>query len=208
MSKYKLFHGDCLTILPKIPDKKIKCLCCDPSNYTKNNKPFINFISRVLPKITDNGCGFIFTHWTIQQVFIDELKRCKTSVKNIVIWNKGVQTITNSNSSFTSQYESIIFFANKDFKFTNGKPCDIIGVSNINSPNEKSVRLIEILLSYVTDSNDWVLDCFMKSGGTGVACMKLNRKFCGIERDKEYFDVASKRIQEAKKEKDNLNWLM
>ena len=42
-----------------------------------------------------------------------------------------------------------------------------------------------------------VIDCFMGSGSTGVACVQEGRNFIGIELGEEYFDVASKRIQEA-----------
>jgi DNA modification methylase len=47
-----------------------------------------------------------------------------------------------------------------------------------------------------SNKGDIVLDCFMGSGTTGVACKKTNRNFIGIELDKTYFDIASKRIAE------------
>lgn len=50
-----------------------------------------------------------------------------------------------------------------------------------------------ILLS--TNENDTVLDCFMGSGTTGVACKKLNRNFIGIELDEKYFNIAKERIE-------------
>ena len=48
----------------------------------------------------------------------------------------------------------------------------------------------------MTWSNEWetVLDCFMGSGTTGVACKNLNRKFIGIEKDETYFKIAQDRI--------------
>ena len=46
-----------------------------------------------------------------------------------------------------------------------------------------------------SNENDTVLDCFMGSGTTGLACKKLNRKFIGIEKDKKYFDIAKNRIE-------------
>ena len=47
-----------------------------------------------------------------------------------------------------------------------------------------------------------ILDPFMGSGTTGVACVKLGRKFIGIELDEKYFDIACKRIEEAYKQGD------
>lgn len=48
-----------------------------------------------------------------------------------------------------------------------------------------------------TNENDIVLDCFMGSGTTGVACVNTGRKFIGIELDEGYFEIAKKRIEEA-----------
>ena len=47
-----------------------------------------------------------------------------------------------------------------------------------------------------------ILDPFMGSGTTGVACVKLGRKFIGIEIEPKYFDIACKRIEEAYKQPD------
>ena len=46
-----------------------------------------------------------------------------------------------------------------------------------------------------SNKNDTVLDCFMGSGTTGLACKNLNRNFIGIEIDKEYFNIAKNRIE-------------
>ena len=64
-------------------------------------------------------------------------------------------------------------------------------------PTEKPWRLFGELLTDFTNERQTVLDMFMGSGTTGVACVKLNRKFTGIELDPEYFDIACKRIEEA-----------
>ena len=64
-------------------------------------------------------------------------------------------------------------------------------------PTQKPVDLLEIFIKQSTDKNDVVFDGFMGSGSTGVACINTNRKFIGIELDKNYFDIASKRIEEA-----------
>lgn len=53
-----------------------------------------------------------------------------------------------------------------------------------------------ILLS--TNENDVVLDCFMGSGTTGIACVNTHRNFIGIELDKNAFEIAGQRIEEAK----------
>lgn len=61
-------------------------------------------------------------------------------------------------------------------------------------PTIKPLDLVKRHIQHSTNEGDVVLDCFMGSGTTGVACKELNRDFIGIELDKEYYDIAVKRI--------------
>lgn len=61
-------------------------------------------------------------------------------------------------------------------------------------PTIKPIKLMEYLIKLVTHPDWTVLDPFMWSGTTGIACHLLNRSFIGIEMSKEYYDIASKRI--------------
>ena len=65
-------------------------------------------------------------------------------------------------------------------------------------PTQKPVALLEYLIKTYTNKSDTVLDFTMGSGSTGVACVNTNRNFIGIELDKEYYDIAKQRINEAK----------
>jgi site-specific DNA-methyltransferase (adenine-specific) len=65
-------------------------------------------------------------------------------------------------------------------------------------PTQKPVALMEYLIKTYTNEGEVVLDFTMGSGTTGVACMNTGRRFIGIERDEGYFDIAEKRILEAK----------
>ncbi len=65
-------------------------------------------------------------------------------------------------------------------------------------PTQKPVALCEYLIRTYSNEGDVVLDNCMGSGTTGVAAMNTNRDFIGIEMDKSYFDIAEKRIREAK----------
>ena len=59
------------------------------------------------------------------------------------------------------------------------------------------IRLVDrFLIKTSSNEGDIVLDCFMGSGSTGVACVNTNRKFIGIEKDGKYFDLAYNRINE------------
>ena len=63
-------------------------------------------------------------------------------------------------------------------------------------PTQKPIELLEYLISTYSNEEDVVLDTFMGSGSTGVACQNLNRNFIGIEIDKDYFEIAEKRLNE------------
>ena len=59
------------------------------------------------------------------------------------------------------------------------------------------IDLCKFLISKSSNPNDTVLDCFMGSGTTGISCKNLNRKFIGIELNKEIYDIAEQRINKA-----------
>lgn len=66
-------------------------------------------------------------------------------------------------------------------------------------PTQKPVSLMEWCLGFVRKAQT-ILDPFMGSGTTGVAAVKMGRKFIGIERDQKYFDIACRRIEDAQRQ--------
>lgn len=70
---------------------------------------------------------------------------------------------------------------------------------NLIHQTQKPVDLLEYLIKTYSVENDIILDCTMGSGSTGVACLQQNRYFIGIERDKDFFKKASKRINNTSK---------
>jgi site-specific DNA-methyltransferase (adenine-specific) len=81
-------------------------------------------------------------------------------------------------------------------------PKSILKFNNKNPKNQglhktqKPIELMEYLIRTYTNETDTVLDNCMGSGTTGVACKLTNRKFIGIEKEPEYFNIAQKRISE------------
>ena len=61
-------------------------------------------------------------------------------------------------------------------------------------PTQKPIELMEYLIKTYTNEGDTVLDNTMGSGTTNLACLKLNRKSIGIEKEKQYYDVAVRRL--------------
>lgn len=62
-------------------------------------------------------------------------------------------------------------------------------------PTVKALKLMSYLINLITPPNGTVLDPFMGSGSTGLAARKLDFEFIGIEKEEEYFHIASKRIE-------------
>ena len=80
-----------------------------------------------------------------------------------------------------------------------GYPKSILDFKNNTAkyhPTQKPVALMEYLIKTYTNEGETVLDFAMGSGTTGVACKNLGRDFIGIELDDDYFNIASKRINE------------
>ncbi len=67
-------------------------------------------------------------------------------------------------------------------------------------PTTKPLWLMQRLVTVSTNPDMTVLDCFMGSGTTGVACVQTGRNFIGVEIDPTYFAIAEKRIAEAQKQ--------
>ena len=62
-------------------------------------------------------------------------------------------------------------------------------------PTQKPILLLEYLIKTYTNQGDVVLDNCMGSGSTGIACKLTDRKFIGIELNKDYFEIAKQRIE-------------
>ena len=78
---------------------------------------------------------------------------------------------------------------------------DVVNHRWMKHPTQKPVPLLEYLIKTYTLENETVLDFTMGSGSTGVACVNLNRKFIGIEKDEKYFNTAKQRIEHGNQSK-------
>ena len=120
-----------------------------------------------------------------------------------LIWDKGNKIM---GQYYMSQFEYILFFRKgRGIKINNCGTSDIISVPNKKQKGkdgknlhdtEKPVELMEVLVNNSSQENELVLDPFMGVGSTGIACIKNNRNFIGMELDENYFDIAKSRIEE------------
>lgn len=121
-----------------------------------------------------------------------------------VIWDKVNPGI---GWRYRRQHEMVMVAHRRDGKiaWNEGEPPtpNIIRLSKPRSddhPNVKPDALVERFVRSHTTPGQTVLDPFMGSGTTGVACMNLGRKFIGIELEERYFDIACRRIEDAQRQ--------
>ena len=130
-----------------------------------------------------------------------------TDIKNVNIdlltWHK-TNPVPTCNNKYLSDTEYILFFRENGVKIygtyeTKRKfyvtPTNKEDKNKYKHPTIKPVNIIENLIVNSSQENDIVLDCFMGSGTTGVACKNLNRNFIGIELNEEYYNIAKERIE-------------
>lgn len=216
----QLLQGDCLELMKDIPDGSVDMVLADPpygidyqSQWKKNKAerkpkiigdkaPFVDFIPLLKRVLRPSGCTMIFTRWDVQQKFIDAMEQAGLHVKNVLIWDKQIHGMGDLKRAYASRYESILFHSENNFSFNGKRQQDIISArrvlpQNLMHPNEKPVELLETLINQCTRGGGTVLDPFMGSGSTGVACVNTGRNFIGMELDPGYFETACKRIAEA-----------
>lgn len=121
---------------------------------------------------------------------------------NIISWHK-TNPIPACGNKYLTDTEFILFFREKGVKvygnFETKKtwyatPLNQKDKKQYKHPTIKPLKIVENLIVNSSNENDVVLDCFMGSGTTGLACKNLNRNFIGMEISEEYFEIAKKRI--------------
>ena len=117
---------------------------------------------------------------------------------NLLVWRKNNKT---PNKYYMQQLEFVLLLRKgRARNINNMGTSNCLDIPNIigkkKHPTEKPVDLMKIFIENSSNEGDVVLDPFMGCGSTGVACVNTGRNFIGIELDKQYFDIAEKRIKE------------
>lgn len=219
-----LRQGDCLEVMKDIPNKSIDLVVTDPpyrtiSGGNKSEKWKSGYASSVLYK----NDGKIFEHNDIEHydwlkecyrvlkndshiyimtnlLNLFTLKEIAENVgfklHNLLVWEKNT---CNANRWYMKNCEYVLFMRKGKAKSINNASSKTVHkynniVGNKLHPTEKPIELMELYIENSSNENDMVLDPFMGSGSTGVACKNLNRNFIGIELDENYFKIACERI--------------
>ena len=153
------------------------------------------------------GALYLFSQWMVEAEWISALKKVGLPVRNRLVWVKPKQGAGDLQTTFAPQHESIIYAAKRRHELRGRRDSDVWSEGYSSNgcfdkgkvhPNQKPIKLLKWLIKKSTNVGEIVLDPFMGSGTTGVACVQTGRKFIGIEIDPKYFAIAKKRIEQAK----------
>ena len=168
---------------------------------------WLTLLDRIVKK---NGSVVIFNSWRNVADIADVLDASGFETKDLIRWVKDNPMPRNRDRRYVADFEQAVWAVKKRGKWTFNRlndtydrPLIMSGLtpksekSFGNHPTQKPIAVMTELLMRHSNPGDVVLDPFMGSGSTGVACVNTNRDFIGIELDQTYFKIAENRINEA-----------
>ena len=202
--KTTLYLGDCEEILPELP--VVDALVTDPP-YGIGEASGKNKSRSRLAKATDYGVK----DWDNKRVKTDLMDRLIDRSRHQIIFGGNYYDLPATNCWFIwDKMNGKSDFADFEMAWTNLKMAcrkiEWLWHGMLRKDNEKRFHPTQKPLGVMTwcinklKDSDLILDPFMGSGTTGVAAVNLGRRFIGIEREEEYFEVALRRIEEAEKQ--------
>lgn len=215
-----LIHGDCITEMQKLIDDgvKVDMILTDPPylmNYKTGRrkdkthdfcKPIANdtnfeLIKDIMPLLFEllnqGGAIYMFCNANHIDYFKQQIEQHFT-LKNILIWVKNNWSAGDLKGAYAKQTEFILYAVKGRHVLNGARDTDtlyynrVVGNMQLHQ-NQKPVDLCKYLINKSSNENDTVLDCFMGSGSTGVACLQTNRNFIGIELEEKYYNIAKER---------------
>lgn len=156
-----------------------------------------NWLMQIKKVLKKDAHAYIFCSNHFVDVFVSEIKKV-LPYKNIIIWEKNNTGMGDLFGDYAPKYEMIIFCSNGNKKLNGNRDSNIIKAKRTQNnlhPTEKPVNLMEYLIEKSTKENDIVLDCFLGSGTTAIACHNVNRKFIGCEIETKHFETSIERIK-------------
>lgn len=218
--RYILINGNSLDFLQKIPAESIDTIITDPpycvgisSNGYKSTiqencliTPFFEKLFSEFKRVVKKTAAlYIHTDWRTYPFLYPEISKF-FRVRNVIVWDYDRMKTGNF---YRFSYELIIFATTDDATRTFSR-CekdlwhmkgDLNPFGKKLHPAQKPCDLIEKMIANSSLEGDTILDTFMGSGTTGIACLNTGRNFIGIEINKNFYDIAKNRLSVAVKEK-------
>lgn len=218
-----LFNGDCLEVMKGIPDGSVDLVLTDPPyNIARDNNfhtmgragidfgewdkgfDLFSYIDEVYRVLDKNGSFIVFNDWKNLGDIAKYAENLGFVTKDMIRLEKSNPMPRNRDRRYITDYECAIWFTMPKAKWVFNRQDDkyqrpkfVHSIDKGLHPTQKSLKLMEELVKIHSNEGQSVLDCFMGSGTTGVACKSLNRNFIGIELDEKYFNIAKERIESA-----------
>jgi DNA modification methylase len=200
-----LYLADCTVLVNQVP--KDAALVTDPPyGINESSKKVASRGKLAKPK----DYGDFNWDKTAPQDLIN-LYRART--KNQIIWGGNYFDLPPTSCYLVWDKQNSGNFADCELAYTNLKMAVRIfrwrwngmirrGNEEREHPTQKPLELMKWCIGRLPEPSSVILDPFMGSGTTGVACAKMGRKFIGIEKNADYFDIACERITDAYKQLD------
>jgi len=217
-----LYLGDCIEILPTLG--KVDACLTDPPYELSASGPGSSHFGMSLNKFDSSSYKDIVSGFDIEAVFSAIERICnpvnlfcfcsnkqiskimahheaRGRITTLLIWHK-TNAAPFANGVWRGDIEYCIHARDRGAVFVGNaeekkKVSEFpIVISDVH-PTVKPLSLIEKYVRIGSIADQTILDPFMGSGTTGVACAKLGRKFIGIEISEQYFDIACRRIEQA-----------
>lgn len=216
----RIYNEDCIAGMSRMDPESVDLIVTDPpylmkyktgrrkdrshkfcSEINGDNDPdlierYIRECYRVLKP--DSAC-YMFCNVNKVDVFKQFLEDAGFTIKNMIIWVKNNHTAGDLVAQYGKKYE-LIFYVNKGrCPIRGGRLSDVWEFPRVTGKqqvhqNQKPVNLIEQCIEKSSDPGDIVLDGFMGSGTTAIACLKSDRHYIGFEIDPDYYSIAEDRI--------------
>ena len=169
--------------------------------FANNDIEFKDWLPDVYRILKDKSHCYIMVNSRNLAELQKQSEKVGFKFQNLLMWDKGNVT---PNRWYMQGFECILMLRKGGAKNINNLgSSNILKVPNIignkTHPTEKPIDLMRILIENSTQPNEIVLDPFMGSGSTMIACLNTNRHGIGIEIDEKYFSIAKNRIDEHQK---------
>lgn len=151
-----------------------------------------------LRAMSAEGSMLTFCDWRMVPNIAPAIESAGFRFQNLIVWDKDVLGL---GAGFRAQHELVLQHTAGSPKYHHLGTGNVlrhrrVGRDDREHQTMKPVALMEDLLRVVSDPGHVILDPFMGSGTTGVAALKMGRRFIGIERDPEHFATACRRLED------------